>query len=257
MSGAVLHRQVGEVANITINRPEVLNAINRAVLDQLNAVMEELDLRRTRCVVVTGAGPRAFSAGADISGLQRMSRQELSDFSGFGNRVFRRLESLPVPVIAAVNGFALGGGCELALACELRLAAENAVFGLPEVGLGVIPGFGGTQRLAQAVGLGRAKELLYTGRRVSAEEAWRIGLVNAVHPADELAAAAEALAGQIAANGPEAIKAVKLAVDLSTNVDIDTGLRLETELNASCYESDYQREAMRAFVASHGARRRG
>lgn len=246
--GDVRYEQVGFVGTLTIDREAALNALNSQVLHDLDEAMDQIPLDATRCLIVTGAGSRSFVAGADIAEMSAMTRAQAAAFSARGNAVLRRLENLPMPVLAAVNGFALGGGCELALACDLRLAAEHAVFGQPEVGLGVTPGFGGTQRLARLVGVGVAKELLYTGRRITAAEALEIGLVNAVHPSDELLDAAGRLADRIAGNAPIAVRATKRAVDLGLRTDIDAGLQIETVLHASCYESDDQQGAMRAFV---------
>lgn len=251
----VRYEQDGFVATVTIDRQEVLNALDDTVLADLDAAIDRVDPDQTRCLVITGAGDRAFVAGADIARMSTMTRREAAAFSTRGNAVFRRIEKLPVPTVAAVNGYALGGGCELALACDIRLAAEGAVFGQPEVGLGITAGFGGTQRLARVVGLARAKELLFTGRTVAAAEALQIGLVTAVLPADRLLAEARHLAGRIAANPPLAVRATKAAVDLGLQVDIDTGLRIEVELHSSCFESADQQEAMRAFASKRSANR--
>ncbi|MDR1188496.1 MAG: enoyl-CoA hydratase/isomerase family protein [Bifidobacteriaceae bacterium] len=248
---SVRHEEDGPLAIVTIDRPEALNALDEQVISDLDAVIGRLDCDATHCVIVTGAGSRAFVAGADITRMAEMTRGQAAAFSARGNAVFRRLELLAVPVIVAVNGYALGGGCELALACDLRIAADTAVFGQPEVGLGITPGFGGTQRLARIIGQSSAKELLYTGRTVSAVEALRMGLVGAVFPAAQLMAEARALAGLIAANSPGAIRATKAAVGLGLQVDIDTGLRLEAELHAGCFETPDQRERMRAFMDRH------
>lgn len=244
----------GPVATITVDRQEVLNALDETVLADLDAAVDQIDLDSTRCVIVTGAGRRAFVAGADIGRMSTMSQREAAAFSSAGNAVFRRLEKLPMPVVAAVNGYALGGGCELALSCDLRIAADNATFGQPEVGLGITAGFGGTQRLARVVGVARAKELLYTGRTVPAAEALDLGLVNAVHPADRLLVEVGLLAQRIAAQPPRAVQATKTAIDLGLQADIDTALRIEVELHASCFETTDQRQAMEAFLAKRAAR---
>jgi enoyl-CoA hydratase len=203
-------------------------------------------------LIITGAGAKAFVAGADIARMSTMTRREAAAFASRGHRLFRRIEALPIPVIAAINGYALGGGCELALACDLRIAADNAVFGQPEVSLGITPGFGGTQRLARLIGIGPAKELLFTGRRITASEALRVGLVSAVYPADELMAEAGQLAETIANNAPIAVRAVKKSMDIGLRAGFDAGLEAEAELHASCYESNDQRGAMRAFVNKSG-----
>lgn len=244
----VRYEQDGWVGTLTIDRQEALNALNVSVLNELDSALDRIPADEVRCLVVTGAGKRAFVAGADIAQMSTMTRQEAAGFGALGNAVLRRIEELPFPVVAAVNGYALGGGCELALACDLRVAADTAVFGQPEVGLGITPGFGGTQRLARLVGSGRAKELFYTGRRLTAADALAIGLVNAVHPYDHLQAEARRLADRIASNAPIAVRATKRAVDLGLRTDLDAALRIETTFFASCFESNDQREAMRAAV---------
>ena len=176
------------VGVLTINRPEALNALNDEVIRQLDQVLDSLDLSVLRCLIVTGAGQKAFVAGADIAQMSGLTKAEGEAFGKLGNDVFRKLETLPIPTIAAVNGFALGGGCELSMACDIRLASDAAVFGQPEVGLGITPGFGGTQRMARLIGMGKAKELIYTARNIKAPEALSIGLVQAVYPAEELMA---------------------------------------------------------------------
>ncbi len=235
------------VATVTINRPETLNALSGEVLRDLAAALDRVIGDGARAVVITGSG-RAFVAGADVAAMATMTRAEAKAFSELGNGVFRTLETLPVPSIAAVNGYALGGGCELALACDIRLAGAAAVFAQPEVGLGIPPGFGGTQRLARLVGQGIARELLYTGRRVDAARALEIGLVNAVHPTDELLSAATGLAAEIARQAPLAVAAAKTALTLGIHADLDTAIAIEAAQFASCFESEDQREGMAAFV---------
>ena len=178
----VTYEQDGYVGVITINRPEALNALNVQVLKDLDAVIDNINLDETRAVIVTGAGEKAFVAGADIAAMSTMTVKEGREFGKFGNDIFRKLETLPIPTIAAVNGFALGGGNELAMSCDIRYCSDNAVFGQPEVGLGITPGFGGTQRLVRVVGTGKAKEMVFTGQNIKADEAYRIGLVNGVYP---------------------------------------------------------------------------
>jgi len=241
------YRFADHVATVTITREQALNALNTDVLNELSAAFDRAAADRARCLVVTGAG-RAFVAGADVASMAPMSRAEAKAFSELGNGVFRKLELLPIPSIAAVNGFALGGGCELALACDIRLASEDAVFAQPEVGLGVTPGFGGSQRLPRVVGQGIARELLYTGARVDASRALAIGLVNAVHPAADLLPAAAELAGRIASQAPIAVRATKTAVLLGGHADLDTAIAIEAEQFASCFETADQREGMGAFV---------
>ena len=180
--GFVDYEVKGNYAIITINREQALNALNSEVLDELDKVVSGIDLDAIRAVVLTGAGEKSFVAGADIGEMSTLSKAEGEAFGKKGNDVFRKIETCPIPFIAAVNGFALGGGCEISMSCDIRIASESAMFGQPEVGLGITPGFGGTQRLARIVGPGMAKQLIYTARNIKADEAFRIGLVNAVYP---------------------------------------------------------------------------
>lgn len=237
------------VAIVTLNRPEVLNAFNTEHLEILRERIEELSGDRdVRVIVLTGAGHRAFAAGADISEMRDKTPQQALAFARLGQAVAAALESAPQPVIAAVNGFALGGGCELALACDIRLAAENAILGQPEVTLGVPPGWGGSQRLTRLVGPGLAKELIYSGRRVPAEEAVRLGLVNAVYPLEQLLDKAMELAGLIATNAPLAVQASKDAINRAFDVDLDSGLAYEASVFALCFGTADQQEGMGAFL---------
>ena len=237
------------VGIITINRPKQLNALNSEVLKELEAVIDGIDLDQVRCVVVTGEGEKAFVAGADIGEMANLSKKEAEAFGALGNSVFRKLETLPIPSIAAVNGFALGGGCELSLACDIRLASENAQFGQPEVGLGITPGFGGTQRLSRVVGVPMAKQMIYTGLKIRSAEALRVGLVNAVYPPEELMPAALKMAGIIAANAPIAVRASKKAIDEGIETELEEAvLKLEPAVFGSCFETEDQRNAMTAFV---------
>jgi len=238
----------GDVGILRINRPEAMNALNGEVLSQLDRILKTLDLGRLRCLIVTGAGEKAFVAGADIAQMSGLTKAEGEAFGEQGNNVFRRLETLPIPTIAAVNGFALGGGCELAMSCDIRLASETAVFGQPEVGLGITPGFGGTQRMARLIGMGKAKELIYSARNIKAPEALAIGLVQAVYPADQLMAEAEKLASRIAGNAPIAVRACKKAINDGLQVDLDRALAIEEKLFGSCFETKDQKSAMTAFV---------
>ena len=187
----VLYEVKDAVGVITINREKALNALNSQVLDELNQTLDGVDLETIRCLILTGAGEKSFVAGADIGEMSTLTKAEGEAFGKKGNDVFRKLETFPIPVIAAVNGFALGGGCEISMSCDIRICSENAVFGQPEVGLGITPGFGGTQRLARLVGPGMAKQMIYTARNIKADEALRIGLVNAVYPQEELMAQPE------------------------------------------------------------------
>ena len=239
----------GAVAVLTIDRPKALNALNPEVLADLKAAFEGLDQNTVRCVVLTGAGDKSFVAGADIGSMSTMTRAEGEAFGKLGNDIFLMIESFPLPVIAAVNGFALGGGCELAMSCDIRLASEKAKFGQPEVGLGITPGFGGTQRLPRLVGMGMAKQLLYTARNIDAAEALRIGLVNAVIPQAELLDAALKMAGQIAKNAPIAVRACKKAVNEGMQVSIDRAVEIEEKLFGGCFETHDQVEGMACFLS--------
>ncbi len=236
------------VAVLKISRPEALNALNTEVMEQLDKALDELDLDNLRCLIVTGEGPKSFVAGADIGEMSNLSKREGEAFGKRGNDVFRKLETLPIPTIAAVNGFALGGGCELAMSCDIRLASEKALFGQPETSLGITPGFGGTQRMARLIGPGKAKELIYTARNFKAPEALEIGLVQAVYPAEELMAEAEKMAQRIAGNAPIAVRASKKAIDDGIHLSMDEAIVVEEKLFGDCFESEDQRNAMSAFV---------
>ncbi|MHA6512826.1 enoyl-CoA hydratase-related protein [Tessaracoccus sp. Z1128] len=244
----VTYELVDHVATLTIDRERALNALNHDVLVELGEALQQVRDDGPRCVIVTGAGSRAFVAGADVREMATMTRREAAAFSELGNRVFRALERLPMPSIAAVNGYALGGGCELAMSCDIRLASTRAVFGQPEVGLGITPGFGGTQRLARLVGGGIARELLFSTRRIDAARARAIGLVNDVLAPEELMPAAQQLAAEIAAQAPIAVRATKEALSLGLQTDLDTALAIEVTQFAACFETTDQRGAMAAFV---------
>lgn len=238
----------GAVAVLTINRPKALNALNSTVLDELSETIDSIDLNEVRALIVTGAGEKSFVAGADIGEMSTLTKAEGEAFGKKGNDVFRKLETLPIPVIAAVNGFALGGGCEISLTCDIRICSENAVFGQPEVGLGITPGFGGTQRLARTVGVGMAKQLIYTARNIKAPEALRIGLVNAVYPIEELMGAAKKMASIIASNAPIAVRNCKKAINDGLQTDIDSGIEIEEKLFGDCFETEDQRYGMAFFL---------
>jgi enoyl-CoA hydratase len=247
---ALLQYEVIEhVGLITINRPEALNAINRAVLSELNEILDAVDLETTRCLVITGAGEKAFVAGADVPEMCCMSEREARFFSETGNTLFRKIESFPIPVIAAINGYALGGGNELALSCDIRICSENAVFGQPEAGLGITPGFGGTQRLARVIGsTSKAKELLFTCRNIKAEEALQIGLVSCVYRLEELLPEALKLADRIAGNAPIAIRTIKRAVNEGLDMPIKDAIQHEVDLFSTCFLTEDQQEGMQAFM---------
>ncbi len=244
----VLYEATGSIGTITINRPKALNALCSQVLDELNEILDQVDLETVRCLIVTGAGEKSFVAGADISEMSTLSKEEGEAFGKKGNDVFLKLEAFSIPVIAAVNGFALGGGCELAMACDIRYCSENALFGQPEVGLGITPGFGGTQRLARIVGPGRAKEMVFGARNIKAEEAYRIGLVNAVFPAEELMPAVQKLAAKIAGNAPIAVRAAKKAMNEGASLPIAQAVVCEEKAFGSCFATEDQKEGMGAFL---------
>jgi len=243
---------------LTVNRPKALNALNAATLDEIaTAVMTVAGDAAARVLLVTGAGDKAFVAGADIAGMQNMSLERAREFSENGTRVMHSLEALPVPVIALVNGYALGGGCELALACDWILAADNALFGQPEVNLGISPGFGGTQRLPRRVGPARALELLTTARQVKAQEAVAIGLANHVYPASELRAKGIEMARMISAKGSIAVRLVKRAVQNGLNLDLFAACALETDLFVQTFATQDRKEGVSAFIEKRPAKFEG
>lgn len=238
----------GAVATITIDRQKALNALNSQVLDELSETLDAVDLNVVRAIILTGAGEKSFVAGADIGEMSTLTKAEGEAFGKKGNDVFRRLETFPVPVIAAVNGFALGGGCEIAMSCDIRICSENAVFGQPEVGLGITPGFGGTQRFARIISVGKAKEMIYSARNIKADEAYRIGLVNNVYPLEELIPAAKKLASIIAANAPIAVRNCKKAINDGLQVDMDAAIVVEEKLFGDCFETEDQKAGMANFL---------
>mgnify|MGYP000999637221 FL=1 len=245
----VLFHINGHIATITINKPQVLNALSTEVLTDLNQALGEVEkVQNIYAVILTGAGEKSFVAGADISEMKDKNKAQAAEYGAFGNKVFLRIENFPCPVIAAINGFALGGGCELAMACDIRIASETARFAQPETGLGITPGFGGTQRLARLVGAGRAKELIYTGRTVKAEEAFTIGLVNKVTKPENLMAETVAMAQLICQKAPFAVKKAKEAINRGLQVSIDKAVAVETEEFAQCFATEDQKMAMNAFV---------
>lgn len=237
----------GNIRIVKINNPQSMNALNSEVLSELDQAFYEIgNDPQTNVVILTGEG-RAFVAGADISQMSTMNAAQGKDFGVQGSKVFRKIELLPKPVIAAINGFALGGGCELALACDIRIASAKAKIGQPEVGLGITPGFSGTQRLPRIVGEGRAKELIYTAKAITADEAFRIGLVNKVVEPEQLMDEAMALAKTIAKNAPIAVRFSKEAVNRGMQTDIDTAIAIENDLFALCFSTEDQKEGMKAF----------
>lgn len=238
---------------VTINRPEALNALNSTVISELEQLVGELEQdRELRAVILTGEG-RSFVAGADIGEQKPLDLDGGRRWGQRGSALMRRIEKLEVPTIAAVNGFALGGGCELALSCDIILASEKAKFGQPEVGLGITPGFSGTQRLPRRVGIGKAKELIYSGKMIKADEAEKIGLVNAVYAPEELMAGAVEMAKSFAKNAPIAVKYAKACIDRGMQMDIDDGIAVENELFAMCFATKDQKEGMAAFLEKRPA----
>ncbi len=238
----------GPVGLVTLNRPDALNALSREMLEGIHDALDTVESDpEVRAVIITGAGDKAFSAGADISAMREASIPEARDFASLGHAVAARIESFPRPVIAAVNGYALGGGCELALACDIRLASERARFGQPEVNIGVLPGWGGTQRLVRVAGLAFAKEMIFTGRMCNAEEAAAHGLANRVVPHEALLAEATALAELIAAKAPWAVTQAKLMTNLAFDGGQRANLERERDLFALAFATADQREGMAAF----------
>ena len=257
----ILYEVNGAVGTITINREKALNALNSQVLEELDATLDAVDLNTVRCLILTGAGEKSFVAGADIGEMSTLTKAEGEAFGKKGNDVFRKLETFPIPVIAAVNGFALGGGCEISMSCDIRICSDNAVFGQPEVGLGITPGFGGTQRLARLVSPGMAKQLIYTARNIKAAEAYRIGLVNQVVSAevneagevvvsakDALMAAANKMAAGIAMQAPIAVRNCKKAINDGLQVDMDQAIVIEEKLFGDCFETEDQKAGMGNFL---------
>ena len=244
----ILYEQKGQTGIITINREKALNALNSQVLDELNTTLDTVNLDEVRCLILTGAGTKSFVAGADIGEMSTLTKAEGEAFGKKGNDVFRKIETFPIPVIAAVNGFALGGGCEISMSCDIRICSDNAVFGKPEAGLGITPGFGGTQRLARLVGAGMAKQMIYTARNIKADEAYRIGLVNAVYTQEELLPAAEKMAAGIAKNAPIAVRNCKKAINEGLDLDMDAAVALEEKLFGDCFESEDQKYGMAFFL---------
>lgn len=251
--GFVDYRTEGMVGIITINREKQLNALNSQVLTDLSAVLDAVDVEAIRCLIVTGAGEKSFVAGADIAEMKELNQASAKEFGERGNAVMRKLETFPIPSIAAINGFALGGGCELAMSCDIRICAENAVFAQPETSLGITPGFGGTQRLARIIGTGMAKELVYTCNKIKADEALKLGLVNHVYPQAELMAEAMKLASRIAANAPIAVRASKKAINDGIDVDMDSAIAIEEQMFSTCFDTADQKNAMTAFTQKEKA----
>lgn len=237
------------LAILYINRPKALNALNKDTLTEIRNAVEDVSADETiRVMIVTGAGEKAFVAGADIAYMQPLSSVEAREFAAYGEATLRMLELMEKPVIAAINGYALGGGCELAMACDIRLAADNALFSQPEVGLGVIPGFGGTQRLPRLIGEGRAKELTFTAATIKADEGYRLGLVNHVFPTGQLMEEAKKMAAQIGSKAPLAVGYAKYAIGKGMQADLDTAMGIEADMFGMCCSTLDQKEGMGAFL---------
>ena len=244
----LLEKEEG-IGILYINRPEAMNALNTGVLEEIIQAAGEISRDdEIQVLIITGAGDKSFVAGADIKEMHALTAVEGREFGYIGQAAFRAIEKLEKPVIAAVNGFALGGGCELAMAADIRLASEKAKFGQPEVGLGITPGFGGTQRLPRLVGEGRAMELILTANTINAEEAYRIGLVNHIYPAADLLDEARKMARKIMSNAPLAVKYSKSAINKGLQTDIDTGMAIEADLFGICFSTEDQKAGMGAFL---------
>ena len=235
------------VTVLTISAPRTLNALNSSILKELSDFIDNLDAA-TRVLIITGDGEKSFVAGADISEMAHLNEPQGEEFGRLGARVFRKIEVLAIPVIAAVNGFALGGGCELAMSCDIRICSANAKFGQPEVGLGIIPGFSGTYRLPKLIGQGYAKEMIYTGKVIRSDEALRIGLVNAVYEQPELMDKAKEMAAMMLKNAPVAIGLAKQSINEGYDLDADGAIALENKLFGKCFDTQDQKEGMDAFL---------
>ncbi|NLC26268.1 MAG: hypothetical protein GX777_06580 [Fastidiosipila sp.] len=238
-----------KIALLTLNRPEALNALNSELLNELYDRLKKLEQENDlRCLIITGSGEKAFAAGADIGEMAEMDADQAEEFAAFGHKVFSYLSAFPCPVIASIHGYALGGGFELALACDIRIAADTARFSFPETGLGITPGFGGTQRLARLTQAAYAMELIFTGRRIKGEEALEKGIINLLVPAADLRDETMKIAESIAGKAPIAIRMAKAAIHQGLDLDLETGMEVEAELFAECFESNDQKAAMQAFL---------
>jgi len=245
----VLFQQEDGIATITINRPKQMNALNPEVLNQLEQALDRVEKDKdAKVILITGAGEKAFVAGADIAEMSKMTPLEAKEFSKLGQKVFRKIEQIKKPVIAVVNGYALGGGLELAISCDYILASENAQLGQPEVGLGIFPGFGGTQRLVRILGKLRAKELVFFGERITAQKAYEMGLVNEIVPQDKLMERAKELAKKLMEKGLIAIGLVKTAIERGADLDLDSARLIEQTLFGLCFDTHDQKEGMSAFL---------
>ena len=237
-----------EIALITINRPDKLNAMNLAVMDEFITILDSLEKDSSKVIIITGAGQKAFSAGADIEYMSKIGSVEAEKYALRGHEVLNKIENIEKPVIAAINGYALGGGCELALACDIRFASTNAQLGQPEVTIGICPGWGGTQRLLRIIGPARAKDLIFTGRKIGAEESFSMGLINKIFPIESLILESKMYAKNITKNSSFAVGKSKMLVNRGIDTNLDTGLKLEIYSWSLCFSSKDRKERMRAFV---------
>lgn len=254
----ILFEEIENVGVITFHRPEALNALNSQVMSELIELLERLKSNgKLRCAILTGFGEKSFIAGADIKEMSSFSTQEAFQFSQRGHQILKEIESCPFPFIAAVNGFALGGGCEMALACDFIVASENSSFGLPEVGLDLIPGFGGTQRLVRFVGLARASEMIFSGRKYGAKETLEFGLVNQVVPLNELLPTAHKMASDISKKAPLAVAAARKLLRSTGHLPLSDGLKLEQKAFSQLFETQDQKEGTKAFVEKRSPQFRG
>ncbi|MDL2248106.1 enoyl-CoA hydratase/isomerase family protein [Tyzzerella sp. OttesenSCG-928-J15] len=246
--GYILYEEHEHIGRLTINRPEAMNALNTAMLNELGHNLIDIAKSSIRCLLVTGAGEKSFVAGADISEMVNLTSSEAKKFSEAGNAVLEQLENLLMPTIAVINGYALGGGCELALACDLRIASDTAVFGFPETSLGILPGYGGIQRLVRALGLSKAKMMVFSCGRISADEALRNGLIDKVVPKQDLIDQSYEIAKKIACNAPHAVSMSKSIANNSIGLTSKESIRLEGSSFGSCFETEDQLLAMQAFI---------
>jgi len=246
---SVLFEKKENIAVVTLSREKALNALNIEMLAELDNIFKKIEKdKNIYAAIITGAGERSFVAGADISEMKDLNSKQAYKFGAYGSSVFRNIEKSRVPVIAAINGFILGGGLELALSCDIRIASENAIFALPEVGLGIIPGYGGTQRLPRIIGTANAKRMIYTAERINAEKAFAIGLIDEIIPKGDLMERATALASKIASQAPVAVAYAKEAINKGINTDIDTACAIENDVFSKCFETQDQKNVMDAFL---------
>lgn len=253
MENVILKEENG-IAEVTINRPKALNALNSETLKELGSVINDISVNdNIKAVIITGSGEKSFVAGADIAQMSKLNSIEATKFSRLAQNVFSQIEDLPKLVIAAVNGFALGGGCELAMSCDIRFASKKAKFGQPEVNLGILPSFGGTQRLPRLVGKGIAKELIFSADMISSDEAYRIGLVNKIYEPDELLSKSKEFAQKVMNKSPWGVKLAKASINNGLDVDLEAGLKYEANSFGLCFSTEDQKEGMKAFLEKRKA----